>query len=101
VHRRQLHRRRRLPRGHLRRGRRRLRHVFFEAGFEGGCPGGWTLGSDWECSTPVARPRQPHRDQLHATQIDAAYNNSPTTAVADSPPINLGQAAEPVLSFWV
>ncbi len=79
--------------------------VYFQAGFEGGCPAGWTLGGDWECGTPSGGvgPATPHTGTgCIATQIDGEYNNNQayTTATADSPPINLASASYPVLSFW-
>jgi hypothetical protein len=78
--------------------------VYFEAGFEGGCPAGWSLGGDWECGTPVnVGPASAHSGTACiGTQIDGDYSNGQgfATAVADTPPVSLAAATQPVLSFW-
>lgn len=77
-------------------------HYLLE-GFET-CPNGWTFGGDWECGTPEGvGPTEAHTGTgLMATQVAGLYhvNQSFTTAVADSPSINLTEATSPQLSFW-
>ncbi len=68
------------------------------------CPNGWTFGGDWQCGTPEdVGPLEAHTgDGVIATQIAGLYHVSQTygTTVADSPPIDLTQATNPMLSFW-
>jgi hypothetical protein len=77
----------------------RYLHADFEA-----CPNGWTLGGDWECGAPgnVGPPTAHNGNGVIATQIHRVYhvNQSFSTAVADSPPIDLTPATNPILSFW-
>jgi hypothetical protein len=77
--------------------------VYLQEGFEV-CPNGWTFGGDWECGTPEnVGPLEAHTGQgVIATQIAGLYHVSQAygTAVADSPPINLTQATNPVVTFW-
>ena len=77
--------------------------VYFEEGFEA-CPGGWTFGGDWQCGTPTTvGPTTAHTGVgVLATQLDGKYSSGQTyaVAVAASPPINLGAATQPRLSFW-
>ncbi|MFO0590399.1 MAG: hypothetical protein U0441_22845 [Polyangiaceae bacterium] len=77
--------------------------LYLNEGFET-CPGGWTLGGDWQCGAPkdVGPPKAHTGLNCIATQIAGVYhvNQSFTTAVADSPSFNLTTATNPVLSFW-
>jgi len=77
--------------------------VYLHEGFEV-CANGWTLGGDWECGTPsnVGPPVAYIGDGVLATQIAGNYhvNQSYSTAVASSPPIDLTQATNPMVSFW-
>lgn len=74
-------------------------HAQFET-----CPGGWTLGGDWECGKPtVVGPPDAHIGTgVMATQIAGNYhvNQDFNTTVADSPPLDLTAAITPMLSFW-
>ena len=78
--------------------------LYLHEGFEV-CPAGWTLGGDWQCGSPtnVGPPTAHTGHGVIATQLGGVYsvNQSFATAVADSPPINLTQATNPTLSFWV
>jgi hypothetical protein len=78
--------------------------LYFKDGFET-CPGGWTLGGDWECGSPqiVGPPTAKAGLNVLATKVAAVYsvNQSFNTAVADSAPIDLTTATSPQLSFWV
>lgn len=77
--------------------------LYLTQGFES-CPGGFTLSGDWQCGTPasVGPPTAHTGDNCIATQIAGLYhvNQSFSTAVADSPPINLAGATNPKVSFW-
>lgn len=77
--------------------------LYLHADFEA-CPNDWTLGGDWECGAPanVGPPAAHLGNGVIATQIRGVYhvNQSFSTAVADSPPIDLAQATNPILSFW-
>jgi hypothetical protein len=77
--------------------------LYLNEGFEV-CPNGWTFGGDWQCGTPSnVGPIAAHTGKgVMATQIAGLYNvnQSFTTTVADSPPINLTAAVNPVVSFW-
>jgi hypothetical protein len=77
--------------------------LYLNEGFEV-CPNGWTFGGDWQCGKPTnVGPFAAHTGKnVIATQIAGNYtvNQSFTTTVADSPPINLTQATNPMLSFW-
>lgn len=77
--------------------------LYLQEGFEV-CPHGWTFGGDWQCGTPAnVGPLTAHTGiGVIATQIAGLYsvNQSFSTTVADSPPIDLTQATNPVVSFW-
>ncbi|MCC6552119.1 MAG: immune inhibitor A [Polyangiaceae bacterium] len=78
---------------------------YFEDNFENGCPpGGWTLGGDWQCGTPSgAGPGGCHAGTYCiGTVMTGNYNNSQSfgVAIAQTPPIGLGGATEPILSFY-
>jgi len=77
--------------------------LYLQESFET-CPAGWTLGGDWQCGKPeTVGPSEAHTGKnCIATQIGGVYHVSQSfsTAVADSPPINLNQATNPVVSFW-
>ncbi len=76
--------------------------LYYKQGFEV-CPSGWTFGGDWECGSPTFGPTAPHSGSgVIATVLDGVYsvNQSYTTTVADSPPIDLTTATSPKLSFW-
>jgi len=75
-------------------------------GFDGACPAGWTLGGNWQCGTPTSGPNAAYTGtDCIATNLSGDYSNNQawTTAVADSPPIDLSTAAAPYLTFgaWV
>jgi len=72
--------------------------------FEGGCPNGWTLNSEWQCGTPTSGPNSAHSGvQCIATILNGDYSNNLTWAgtTADSPTINLTSTTAPQLDFWV
>ncbi|MDC3955214.1 choice-of-anchor J domain-containing protein [Polyangium jinanense] len=77
--------------------------TYLHDGFES-CQSGWTFGGDWECGTPenVGPPAAYIGTSCIGTQIDDLYhvNQLFSSAVADSPPINLAGATTPMLSFW-
>src|SRR5262249_21978895 len=77
--------------------------LYLHEGFET-CPDGWTLGGDWQCGTPMnVGPATAHTgNNCIATQIAGLYhvNQSFSTCTADSPPITLAQATNPMVSFW-
>ena len=77
--------------------------LYFKEGFEV-CPNGWTLAGDWECGKPqsVGPPVAHTGTGVMATKIAGVYSVSQsfTTDVADSPPIDLTLATNPMLSFW-
>ena len=77
--------------------------VYLKEGFEV-CPNGWTLAGDWECGVPinVGPPAAHTGNGVLATNIEGVYSSSQsfTTAVANSPPIDLTLATNPMLSFW-
>jgi len=77
--------------------------TYVHEGFES-CPSGWTFGGDWECGTPmnVGPPAAYYGSGAIATQIAGLYhvNQNYTTAVANSPVINLMGATNPMVSFW-
>lgn len=77
---------------------------FYREGFEDGCPAGWTLGGDWQCGAPTSGPGSARTgSNVLATILAGNYNNSQSwsVAVADSPPINLATASEPILMLWM
>jgi hypothetical protein len=77
--------------------------VYLQEGFEV-CPNGWTFGGDWQCGTPtnVGPPAAHIGNGVIGTQIAGLYhvNQLFSAAVANSPPINLTQATNPMVSFW-
>lgn len=77
--------------------------LHYSTGFEA-CPNGWTMGGDWECGAPqgVGPPAAHNGNNVMATKIGGVYSVSQSfaTTVADSPPINLTTATNPMLSFW-
>ncbi len=77
--------------------------LYIREGFEV-CPNGWTFGGDWECGTPenVGPPDANTGKGVIATQIAGLYHvgQSFGATVADSPPIDLTLATNPVVSFW-
>jgi Immune inhibitor A peptidase M6/Putative Ig domain len=77
--------------------------LYLQEGFEL-CPSGWTFGGDWQCGKPSnVGPLKAHTGNgVIATKIAGLYsvNQSFTTTVADSPPIDLTLATNPVVSFW-
>lgn len=77
--------------------------LYFQEGFET-CPGGWAFGGDWQCGTPSnVGPSSAHTGGgVIATKIAGVYsvNQSFTSTVADSPPISLAGATNPMVTFW-
>ncbi|MFT3772686.1 MAG: immune inhibitor A [Minicystis sp.] len=77
--------------------------LYLNEGFET-CPSGWTFGGDWECGKPtnVGPPAAHTGVNVIGTKIAGLYsvNQSFTTTVANSPPINLTAATKPMVSFW-
>lgn len=77
--------------------------LYLQTGFDV-CPNGWTLGGDWQCGTPknVGPPAAHVGNGVIGTQIAGVYHVSQSfsTTVADSPPIKLTLATNPMLSFW-
>jgi hypothetical protein len=78
--------------------------LYLNDGFET-CPHGWTFGGDWQCGAPanLGPPAAHTGTGVIATKIGGVYsvNQSFNTSVADSPSIDLSQATNPVVSFWV
>jgi len=81
---------------------------YLNENFDNGCPpAGWTLGGDWQCGTPtgVGPGAAYSAPACLGTQIAGDYNNSQSwdIAVVTTPPINLGAATQPILTFnaWV
>ncbi len=82
--------------------------AYLYEGFDGGCPpAGWTLGGDWQCGTPSGGgPASAYSaPACLGTIINGYYNNNQswTTAVVTSPPINLAAGVQPMLRMrsWV
>jgi Immune inhibitor A-like, MAM domain len=77
--------------------------TYFEANFEVCPPPGWTLNAEWECGAPTnVGPMSPNTGTgLLGTDLDATYdNNQPyATAYAQTPPIGLGPAVAPMLTY--
>ncbi|AKU92926.1 hypothetical protein [Vulgatibacter incomptus] len=76
--------------------------IYFEEDFSS-CAGGWSLQSDWQCGTPSGvGPACHSAPGCLATNLTGPYRNGLNwgTAVADSPSIDLTDAAEPMLWFW-
>jgi len=72
--------------------------------FEQGCPGGWTLGGDWECGVPTYGPSSAFNGvACLGTVLGGTYNNNQSwnTAIATSPLIDLSTASAPQLKFRV
>jgi hypothetical protein len=73
--------------------------------FDGTCPGGWTLGGDWQCGVPMsvgpATAFSP--TQCLGTKIAASYSNNQswTVATATSPDIDLTSVTSARLSMRV
>jgi hypothetical protein len=93
---------------HHRHDRLRPAALLPERDFDNGCPpAGWTLGGDWQCGTPTAvGPASAYSaPACLGTIINGNYNNNQswTTAVVTSPPINLMAATQPTLRMrsWV
>lgn len=81
-----------------------VRQVIWTERFDAGCPAGWTLAGDWQCGAPSSGPNAARSaPNCLATQLAGSYSNNQAwdTAVADSPPIDLGGLNAPVLSFWM
>jgi hypothetical protein len=76
---------------------------YLAAGFEA-CPGGWSLAGDWQCGTPTnVGPSAAHSGTgVLGTLLSGNYgpNQAFASAVADSPPIDLVRATNPMASFW-
>ncbi|AKT37276.1 uncharacterized protein CMC5_014070 [Chondromyces crocatus] len=80
---------------------------YMEEGFESCPPSGWTLSGPWECGVPttVGPSGAFEGSNVIATRISANHTTSQTYAVAyaQTPPINLSTATNPMLRFmaWV
>lgn len=77
--------------------------VYFESTLES-CPGGWTMSGDWQCGLPTSGPHAAHEGTgCLATNLVGDYSagQSYDTSYAQSPPINLTTATNPVASFWM
>jgi len=81
--------------------------TYFEQAFETCPPPGWALNPEWECGTPAnVGPSAAYQGtKLLGTDLDAEYDNGHSYAMmtAQTPPIGLGTATAPVLSYhhWV
>ena len=81
--------------------------VYLEANFEQCPPPGWALSGEWQCGIPtsVGPPAAFEGANVIGTVLAGNYSNSQTYEVnwAQTPPIGLGTADEPILSFrhWV
>ncbi|MCA9618093.1 MAG: immune inhibitor A [Myxococcales bacterium] len=78
--------------------------VYFEETFEVCPPPGWTLGGEWECGTPtLVGPTSAYQGTgVLGTDLDSTYENSSSydILIAETPPIGLGTAVGPVLSYY-
>ncbi|HEY0838898.1 MAG TPA: choice-of-anchor J domain-containing protein [Vulgatibacter sp.] len=75
---------------------------YFESDFT--AAGGWTVGGEWEQGVPTSGPGSCLLGgECLATRLATVYNNSASfsTSIATSPTIDLTDALDPVLSFWV
>ncbi len=81
--------------------------TYFEEYFDTSCPpGGWTVNPDWECGVPTSGPSSVvSGTSCLATILAGDYNNNLTyaQAYAETPPIDLSSATEPVLLLqaWI
>ncbi len=77
--------------------------TYFEEYFDAQCPpGGWTLNPDWECGVPSSGPGSAYTaTNCLATVLSGNYNDGLTyaQAYAQTPPIDLSSATEPIVSF--
>jgi len=77
---------------------------YLETHFDEGCPADWTLASPWQCGPPTAGPGTAYSaPNVLSTALAGSYpsNQSYFANTATSPPINLGLALAPVLTFWI
>jgi immune inhibitor InhA-like protein len=78
--------------------------TYFEEYFETCVPPGWTLSGDWQCGAPTPVPAYQGNNAI-ATIIAGDYHDSMpyATNYAQTPPIDLSTATQPVLSFraWI
>ena len=81
--------------------------TYLEQAFETCPPPGWTLGGEWECGAPsvVGPAFALQGTNVVATDLDDDYDNGNAfaTTIVQSPPIGLGTATTPTLSYfhWV
>jgi hypothetical protein len=77
--------------------------TYFEENFDGGCPPpAWTLTGDWQCGMPTSGPNMAYSGaNVIATVLNGNYNNNLTFAGcnAQTPPIDLTTATDPILSL--
>ncbi|MEQ9321341.1 MAG: immune inhibitor A [Polyangiaceae bacterium] len=78
--------------------------TYLQEAFETCPPPGWALNPEWECGAPsMVGPATAFQGTgLLGTDLDSTYENNSdyTTSYAQTPPIGLGTATAPLLSYW-
>lgn len=81
--------------------------IYLEEVFEACPPPGWVLGGEWQCGVPtnVGPTTAFQGTGVLGTVLSGNYSNSQTYEInfAQTPPVGLGTASEPVLTYrhWV